>query len=1019
MSSAADPEIVTRNDEGRDYHPDLALDPSDPLNLLLNNSNDTESELSQAASPPDWSQLNSLWSMQSTDAANDLQSTVEKANLGSGFDFSFPMDLDFNDPSLSMVIDPNSLFIDGKGLQLPFHDSSAVPIQPQDLLSAPFPFTFSSPTLSSASASSQSADESSSALSSSPGSPSALPTSPAAPKTTADAIAAFFSQANRPSVQGLMTSIPALPSAKTPPVQVEPQSWHSSASSSPSPGPPTHAPGVTQTQMTSGTAVIGRPKTSHTTIERRYRTNLNARIQSLKAAVPALRVLDQNYKSDEYKVDDRGYIDGVKVARKGSKANVLGKAVEYIRVLKRREARLKREQDGLRTLLCGFPGGQNLLTEWDIEWTKKFGGPERDEIDNLGAEEASDDEDGDGDGEEDGDISSERARKKPKVDAAPQKKERRKIAPAPAAAILPAPGSTAPVAAPGAVPEKRKRGRPRKIQPNVAPPITASAPVLLTDPSLLAQQGIVIPPATSQTAQPQQYLLAVFALFSFFNSPLTSSPVPVPHQHTHEGSVLSHITSSSASSFSRSASGWSWNDFVQIVHLLASVAVFISIIVPWVPVPRKLSQSRILQLMPFSSLVFGSRATVASMHELTDLPTPPASPDVSDSDSEAESSSTEDTVRAGGHVRGAMDGLNPLASALGSRGSAEEFENLVNILNINSGVISILRSAVSTRKSSQGSDTRRERQAWMRLAELLVLFPENASVPLRWQVYNYFSSFSGSPGSEVASTSLASDFCTLALLAQTLPLPFAEARSQALWSRAKALVELDAAPTFEHLVFDNMTVEEAVESLALSKPSADSSPIAALASTLLRKRLHAYASALFIERVTQSQDSDSDFPSAEDRKSWRDTITFGRSLGGSMGLLSDAFAKVWHKSGDLFDIDALESAPADEDIRALLSAILLYQRVFTPREVLCHAGVPGGEAPVAFILSPPPTPPSKTGGNHEQSADVILKLRRALGSNVFEESGETRVDEFSLEDARDRVVDMLVDLERGRRSRVV
>lgn len=30
-------------------------------------------------------------------------------------------------------------------------------------------------------------------------------------------------------------------------------------------------------------------------------------------------------------------IDGVKVARKGSKANVLGKATEYIRVLKRRE----------------------------------------------------------------------------------------------------------------------------------------------------------------------------------------------------------------------------------------------------------------------------------------------------------------------------------------------------------------------------------------------------------------------------------------------------------------------------------------------------------------------------------------------------------------------------------------------------------------------------------------------------------------------------------------------------------
>ena len=98
----------------------------------------------------------------------------------------------------------------------------------------------------------------------------------------------------------------------------------------PSPPPPVHAPQGPQTHVIN-TATTGRPKTSHTTIERRYRTNLNARIQSLKAAVPALRALDQNYKSGEYKVDDRGYIDGVKVARKGSKANVLGKAVEYIR----------------------------------------------------------------------------------------------------------------------------------------------------------------------------------------------------------------------------------------------------------------------------------------------------------------------------------------------------------------------------------------------------------------------------------------------------------------------------------------------------------------------------------------------------------------------------------------------------------------------------------------------------------------------------------------------------------------
>ena len=97
-------------------------------------------------------------------------------------------------------------------------------------------------------------------------------------------------------------------------------------------------------------AVIGRPKTSHTTIERRYRTNLNARIQSLKDAVPALRVLENKERAKKGQdslegaepdekveklvwsdiVDERGFADGVKVARKISKANVLGKAAEYI-----------------------------------------------------------------------------------------------------------------------------------------------------------------------------------------------------------------------------------------------------------------------------------------------------------------------------------------------------------------------------------------------------------------------------------------------------------------------------------------------------------------------------------------------------------------------------------------------------------------------------------------------------------------------------------------------------------------
>lgn len=92
-----------------------------------------------------------------------------------------------------------------------------------------------------------------------------------------------------------------------------------------------------------------RPKTSHTTIERRYRTNLNARILALRRAVPALRILEKSIPDggitqgkgltgasapkSEYNdvINERGFVDGVKAAKKNSKGVVLGKAVEYIK----------------------------------------------------------------------------------------------------------------------------------------------------------------------------------------------------------------------------------------------------------------------------------------------------------------------------------------------------------------------------------------------------------------------------------------------------------------------------------------------------------------------------------------------------------------------------------------------------------------------------------------------------------------------------------------------------------------
>ncbi|KAG6330318.1 hypothetical protein ID866_8771 [Astraeus odoratus] len=977
--------------------PELALDPSDPLSLLLNNSADTDSDLSQTVANPDWSQFTSLWQMSPTthqispptqqqqqqppsrDTLNTHPSlNMKPQDMAAVFDF-FPMDLELAFPSsVAVAVDPSMLYLNNKGLQFTMPETtSAVPIRPQDLLGAPSP---------------SSAEESSSRTSSSPGSPSSgfgsSPVVPHAQSTTPP----FVPQ----------SSFPALPANPlSPPTPFQPSVSGSTPFSSPS-----HS---TENTSPPATTVLGRSKTSHTTIERRYRTNLNARIQSLKAAVPALRVLDPNHRNDEYMVDERGYIDGVKVARKGSKANVLGKAVEYIQVLKRREARLKREKDGLRSLICRFPGGENILTEWESEWTKKYGGPERDEIDNVGVEEVSDDEDGDED-----DDPSERARKKPKVDSLPQKKEKRKIAPAVSIAIAPAlDGAVVPN--PVAVPEKRKRGRPRKIQPNVPAPLPASGTsVLLTDPSV-SSQSQVAPQVTVQHVQPQQYLLAVFALFSFFNSPLTSSPIKQSH-HTHEGTVLSHVSHAAhTSSIPISAPGWAWNDVVEVIHLLASILILVSIIVPWIPLPRRLSKSRILKLIPFSSAFQNTAAN--PRHNVTGLQTPPVSPDASESDSESGSSSNE-TVRAGGRVKNSREGSNPLSLALSSKGSTDEYEKLVDALEVSFGFIGLLRGVVGL-QSSCGSQHSPERRAWMRLAELIALRPqdEGVSIALRWQVYNRLATASRASVKGASPVDFASDLCTLALLACVLPLPFAHSRAEGLWNRARGIVNANVhgTYTFERLVFEELTLEDAVECLSSSSTHAtELAPISVLASILLQRRLLSHASMLFVHRVTRAQEEGLDeFPSEDEAKKWRETIENGLSVGGDIAALCGIFKKVLY--GNNVGMEPPECGSLDASIWALLAATILHQRLFTARGSF-NGGASSSLA--GCIPSPPPSPPH--GNQSGQPKDLVLQLRCVLGSSVFEQNDDTPLlDDLTLEDARDRVVDQLVNLERERRSRSV
>ncbi|KAG1745076.1 uncharacterized protein EDB91DRAFT_1122313 [Suillus paluster] len=940
---------------------ELGLDPNDPLAMLLNNLSDSETSSSQAPSPSDWSQFSSLWPQQSLDDQNS------KLDLGGSFDFSFPMDLDLN-AALSMAVDPSTLHYNGTSQNV--FDMNSIHVQPQDLLSS-FPFTFSSPTLSSASASTSSADEKSPRMSVSSGTSVSPVMVPISTGTGTDPFSGVVMQAKLP-IPRLISSIAAIPASKLTKHKPAPQSYlSSSASSSPSPGPttPTSDSGSsTHNPQIVGATVISRPKTSHTTIERRYRTNLNARIQSLKAAVPALRVLDQNTTQEGDVVDERGYIDGVKVARKGSKANVLGKAVEYIRVLKRREIRLRREQEGLRTLILGIHGAEPLLAEWDHEWAKKFGGPERDEIDNeVEAYEGSDEEDGDG--EDEGDD-SERARKKPKVTKAPAaKKEKHPIVPVAAAAPAPIIEGL-----PGVVPEKRKRGRPRKVQPGAPAPIVVAAPVVLSSPVAAPIQGDV-----TMQAQPQQYLLAVFALFSFFNSPFTSTGAS--HPHTHQGSVLSADPTPVAA-----ATSWSWSSAVQAIHLLASVLVLVTILVPWVPLPGYIQRDKIMRLIPFSHLIY-SQAALAT-HELIEPPSPPLSPDVSDSESDGDSTSTERTTRQ-------EQSKSPLSDALAQRGSQDEYEALINALGLSTGALGAVRSIFTRRKVNEGSDSELERRAWVRLAELVTLHPSSAPALLRLRVYLRLSSLIGASGK---TTHQACDLATLALLAHSLPIIYIQDRSQRLWNRARVGV----VRPYERLVLKTLSLEDAARTLASTSPTTSLTPLGTLATTLLCQRLRSHTSDLFVQTVTRSHASAlSQSQDADQEAQWHETVSAGRSLSGPVSAISDSFAKVW-ESGVLNVKDLIVD---DEDIKTVLSTIVLFRRIFPSRILCCDTD----NNEVSFILSPPPSPPARG-----PQKEVVMQLRRALGSSVFEEQSEDR-DE--LEDARDRAVDMLVEYERRGRSR--
>jgi len=295
---------------------------------------------------------------------------------------------------------------------------------------------------------------------------------------------------------------------------------------------------------------------------------------------------------------------------------------------------------------------------------------------------------------------------------------------------------------------------------------------------------------------------------------------------------------------------------------------------------------------------------------------------------------------------------------------------------------------------------------------------DNVSLPTRlltyWGMSWHISTFSAS----------AVDLTTLALIIR----PVAGSRASYLWEQAR---RKEILRPHEKLVLGSMDVCEAPASMQKWRRTdfrwEHHTPLAVLAETLVRRNIKKHAQLLFVQSVdkTLHDDNSSDIDEstdgrylltagteAESEVERLQIIQAGKSLGGSTADLAIALEKVW----DLGTCELPEASRFDtdyQDVRALLTAIALYREVF--RTSLVHAGTAECDAlSISVILTPPSSPPPKDAQAHQT-------LRKVLGASVFEmlpdAGGDQELDSLGMavENARDSVVDMLVDLRAANR----
>jgi len=249
-----------------------------------------------------------------------------------------------------------------------------------------------------------------------------------------------------------------------------------------------------------------------------------------------------------------------------------------------------------------------------------------------------------------------------------------------------------------------------------------------------------------------------------------------------------------------------------------------------------------------------------------------------------------------------------------------------------------------------------------------------------------------------------SDLTTLALVVASTTGALgglARIKARSIWDAAKET----KANIAEKLVFDALDIDKATTCLSELATSSDgeraNTPIEVLGAYVVKERVKRHLATLFAGVVAGLGVVDEDKEEEEEEERQK-TVAAAQELGGHVEELGRTFERAWKLTSD-DEVCSLsfDAEDADSEIRALLVALSLYRRLFAD----AHNDECGPFS--SSLLSPPPSPSNKAS---VERGCMLLSLRKVLGSKVFEDEA------MCLEDARDRVVDMIVDVERRERG---